>query len=216
MEEKNSEKTLIKSNDMYVFIAKYILRIFIIITIFIYVLLLFSKFKSNQVEELGYWSFLGYYEMESVYDAHLEVEKMFSTSCGVTLITILLSIFYSYAAKTSITVTNKRVYGKTVFGKRVDLPLDSVSSISLGFFAGISVATSSGKIKFLLISNRNDVYEVISKLLVERQQKKIEKSSKKETTKNSLKEELRDLKELLDEGIISQDEFDKKKKELLK
>lgn len=68
-----------------------------------------------------------------------------------------------------IVVTNRRTYGKTAFGKRIDLPLDKVSSVGTVFPKGIFVATSSGVVKFWLLKNRNEVYEAISALLQSRQ-----------------------------------------------
>ena len=118
-----------------------------------------------------------------------------------------------------------------MFGKRVDLPIDSVSAIAMSAFKGIAVATSSGKIKFGFIKNRDEIHKAISNLLIERQN-----SSNKEVAKagyqpvpNSFSnipavavngisngtEEIKKYKELLDSGIITQEEFDAKKKQLL-
>ena len=90
----------------------------------------------------------------------------------IVLFIILSLIIQAFVFQVRIIVTDKRVYGKTVFGKRVDLPLDSISSIGSSLFAGISVATSSGKISFLGIDNRDEIYDEISKLLLERQERK--------------------------------------------
>ena len=65
-----------------------------------------------------------------------------------------------------------------------------------------------------MIKNVEEVYKSISQLLIERQkddpkEKKIEQNSRSTT------DELREYKKLLDENVISQEEFDKKKKELL-
>ena len=90
----------------------------------------------------------------------------------IVLFIILSLIIQAFVFQVRIIVTDKRVYGKTVFGKRVDLPLDSISSIGSSMFAGISVATSSGKISFLGIDNRDEIYDEISKLLLERQERK--------------------------------------------
>lgn len=110
-------------------------------------------------------------------------------------------------------VTNKRVYGQTLLGKRVDIPLDSISSISLTFslLSGVSVASSSGKITFLFISERDKIYDVISNFLIERQSLSVNHT---ESTKDTV-DELKKYKELLDTGIITQQEFETKKKELL-
>ena len=119
----------------------------------------------------------------------------------------------------SLTVTDKRIYGKTWFGKRVDLPVDSISAISsIGLFKGLSVATSSGKISFLLIKNAAEIYKEINNLIISRQSEK-EKNKPieivKETQNLSNADEIKKYKELLDMGIISQEEFDAKKKQLL-
>ena len=112
-------------------------------------------------------------------------------------------------------VTNKRVYGIATFGKKVDLPFDKISAVStMGIVNGISVSTSSGFIKFMFIKNAEEVYQTISKLLLERQ-----KNNKEEIAvqnKKSTTEELREYKKLLEEDVITKAEFEKKKKELLK
>ena len=69
-----------------------------------------------------------------------------------------------------LTVTNKRVYGKVAWGTRVDLPLDSVTSIAMfAYVKGVSVSTPSGRITFRTIKNAEDIYNVIGDLLVQRQ-----------------------------------------------
>ena len=110
----------------------------------------------------------------------------------------------------SITVTDKRVYGKASFGKRVDLPLDSISTVaSRTFLNCISVSTSSGNISFFLAKNHIQIHEAINDLLINRQ------NIPTATHVDSPIEELRKYKELLDNGIITQEEFDTKKKQLL-
>lgn len=111
-----------------------------------------------------------------------------------------------------ITVTNKRVYGVTRWKKRVDLPLKQISAVSTSWLKGVTVGTSSGKIDFKAIENYIDVHKEITNLL----------ASKEEVTaappteeKNNDIENLRKLKELLDSDIITQEEFDAKKKQLL-
>lgn len=110
-------------------------------------------------------------------------------------------------------VTDKRVYGKTLLGKRVDIPLDSISSISLTFvlLCGISVASSSGSISFCFVEERNRIYAIVSNLLLERQNVK----KQDYRNKNDAADDLKKFKELLDSGVITQDEFDEKKKQLL-
>lgn len=123
---------------------------------------------------------------------------------------VLSIVFFIWMSGCSITVTNKRVYGVGAFRKRVDLPFDMISSVGSGLFNSIAVATSSGKICFWFVANRNDVFSAISNCLLERQGKVIDTNK---TQSNA--DELKKYKELLDSGVISQEEFDAKKKQLL-
>ena len=74
---------------------------------------------------------------------------------------------------------------------------------------GIAITTASGSIKFRCIKKRDEIYEIVSKLRMERQ------TSKMVFNEPSPADELKKYKELLDTGVISQEEFDAKKKQLL-
>lgn len=133
------------------------------------------------------------------------------------VIVALVLIIYFMVAKSEITVTDKRVYGRTAFGKRVDLPLDSISSVGMSILSSIIVATSSGKIRFFLITNRDEIHSAITKLLIDRQGK--DKSAPttlvKQEIPQSNADELAKYKDLLDKGVITQEEFNAKKKQIL-
>lgn len=133
-------------------------------------------------------------------------------------LTSIAGLLYMIAYRAvSITVTDKRVYGTAAWGKRVDLPLDKISAVATSFGHGIAVATSSGSIRFKAIANNEEVHAAISKLLIERQEKAPAASEQKTTgvASQTNTEELKKFKELLDSGIITQEEFDAKKKQLL-
>ena len=131
---------------------------------------------------------------------------------------IIAGLFYAWSSKTALTVTDKRVYGKAAFGKRIDLPLDMISAVGTGLFKSIAVNTSSGAIKFALMANNNDVHAAISNLLLERQNKN-QKNREQVVPQNiqqSSADELKKYRELLDSGVITEEEFDAKKQQLLK
>ncbi len=130
---------------------------------------------------------------------------------------VIAGIFYALTSKTSLTVSNKRVFGTAAFGKRVDLPLDKISAVGTSMLKGIAITTSSGAIKFFMISNHNEIHSAIAKLLVERQDasKKVVETVVKQEIHQSNADELKKYKDLLDNNIISQEEFDAKKKQLL-
>lgn len=139
-------------------------------------------------------------------------------------ISLIWAIIYYFLHNYEMTVTDKRIYGKIRFGNRVDLPIDSISATEIiSFLYGISVATSSGKIKFYGIKNRYQMYSVINDLLISRQNNKnnlsttisVPTSPKAPENKTETPDDLIKLKELLDKGIITQEEFDTKKKQIL-
>lgn len=131
----------------------------------------------------------------------------------MVLIALLMLVF---GRDSQICITDKRVYGKTLLGKRVDLPLDSISSVGLTnpLLQGLSVSSNSGNISFYLISNRNKAHEILSKLIIERQEKPKKTVVMQETVQSSA-DEIKKFKELLDMGVITEEEFNAKKKELL-
>lgn len=126
---------------------------------------------------------------------------------------LIAVVFYLFSSKIKLTVTNKRVYGNTSFGKRVDLPLDMISAVGTSVFKSIAITTSSGAIKFAMIDNRNDIYDTISNLLMDRQKHSSTPTTPTPSTSNA--DELKKYKELFDNGVITQEEFDAKKKQLL-
>lgn len=135
----------------------------------------------------------------------------------IAICTVIGFLLYLWLRSYELTITDKRVYGKVAFGKRVDLPVDSVSATStISLFKGVSVSTSSGKISFLAIKNANEVYEIINNLLVNRQKEKNQNIGTTTVVQNSDEaDKLKKYKDLLDSGVITQEEFDAKKKQLL-
>ena len=132
---------------------------------------------------------------------------------GILFVITALVLFIMMNA-CEITVTDKRVYGKTSFGRMVDLPMDKISSVGSCIPMGVKVATSSGMIVFWLLSNQSEVFNEISKLLQARQTTTAP-AAPVTVTEPSSADELEKYKNLLDKGIITQEEFDAKKKQLL-
>lgn len=132
------------------------------------------------------------------------------------LIALTGVFLYFMMSKCSITVTDKRVIGKANFGKRVDLPLNQISAVAQGAFSSITVATSSGRIHFWSLKNRNEVFDGLSNLLkIFQKQSNTSNSEKAIIQQSSSADELKKYKELLDSGVITQEEFEAKKKQLL-
>ena len=66
-----------------------------------------------------------------------------------------------------------------------------------------------------MFENRDELHKCISNLLIDRQQKEPVAPVIKQEVPQSQAEELKKYKELLDMGVLSQEEFEAKKKQLL-
>ncbi len=148
-----------------------------------------------------------YYDTEQEFCLILSI--IFYVLAGVLFVCGI--IFCIYWAKVELAITNKRIYGIT-FGKRVDLPIDSISAVGTSILWGINIGTSSGRIHFKFIKNKDEIHSILNKLLIERQQEKV--TAKIQLISNA--DELKKYKELFDQGVVTQEEFDEKKKQLLK
>lgn len=134
----------------------------------------------------------------------------------VGVFALIGGLIYLWLRSYELIVTDKRIFGKVAWGKRVDLPVDSVSATaSLRFLNGVSVSVSSGRISFRALKNADAIYQVINNLLIERQQERSKTAPIVEVPKSDEADQLKKYKELLDMGIITQEEFDAKKKQLL-
>ena len=131
---------------------------------------------------------------------------------------LLAGFFFWKMSRGKLIVTNTRVTGKASFGKQVDLPIGKISAVALGAFRQVSIGTSSGNICFWFIQNRNEVHaalsDIIAKAQIENTNQKIDTSSATPIASSNA-DELKKYKELLDIGVITQEEFDAKKKQLL-
>lgn len=142
--------------------------------------------------------------------------KIFTYLIPVMGLSLIGGLIYLWLRSYELTITDKRIYGKVAWGKRVDLPVDSVSATAtISLFKGVSISTSSGKISFLAIKNAAEIYNVVSGLLIERQQEKSKPAPVVEAPKSDEADQIKKYKELLDSGVITQEEFDAKKKQLL-
>ena len=202
---EKSEKTIITSERAnYKLISLIIALIGVVVFIIVWSNATRSGFYHDKIVD-GNWN----YVFTSMFP--------FFASYSLLPFVVIALIFYFMNRKVSLTVTDKRVYGTAAFGKRVDLPLDKISAVGTSAFKGIAVTSASGAIKFSMIKNNDEMHHAISQLLMERQDesnKPIETVVKQEIPQSNAGE-LAKFKSLLDSGIITQEEFEAKKKQLL-
>ena len=151
------------------------------------------------------------------YDLAYNVKYILGVPCKFFLLPILVAMLIVNVifaiSNYSITVYSDKIVGNTTFKKQVSLPIDSITAASISMFHGVAVGTSSGLIKFLMIENNKDVYTAINKILSNRQEKPA--NIVQQVVNQTSATELKEYKELLDSGVITQEEFDVKKKQLL-
>ena len=171
------------------------------------------RFYSTYFDEYFYETFMGW-DRVFYFGDHTMLFIWFLIGCICLLGAIVIGIIYLVNRKCELQITENNVKGKTFFGKEVVLPLYMVSAYSTRkFLSVIAVATASGITKFSLIGNYKEIGDVLSKKINERQQNT--ETATKQTAENAAMDDILKLKSLLDSGIITQEEFDAKKKQLL-
>ena len=190
------EKILIKSEQYY---AKKLFMVMVVIGIILSLTLLVTALTTIEYPLLVFFS---------------EPTNIIAIALPFIIMTLVGRLINNWLRSYNLTVTNKRIYGMVAWGKRVDLPADSVSAVATSPMKGIVIATSSGRINFKLIKNRNEIHAAISSLLIERQNKLTSTTIKQEIPQSNA-DELKKYKELLDSGVITQEEFEAKKNQLL-
>mgnify|MGYP004588232265 FL=1 len=152
--------------------------------------------------------------------------EQFFSSCfyGYTLtagiIIIVAGLFIKVnTEKCEITVTNKRIFGKPAHNKEVDIPWNQITGLHSCFFDGISIASIGNICNFYCMENHEEVMKAISYILANPQGMNVSSTRRDKTsTTNSSTEKSEQLiyfKSLFDNGIITQEEFNAKKKEIL-
>ena len=117
--------------------------------------------------------------------------------------------------KTKITVTETRISGIGAFGKNIDIPIEHIHAIGTCMLNGVVLVSAYGKTMFFCMDNRNEICETVNYLLMQYRNKAKAEDSKSNSITQSDVDELKRYKDLLDSGILTQEEFDTKKKQLI-
>ena len=184
----------------------------------------------------------GWYYWDIVYDynfARFYFNEFFNFSClyGYLLILAIAAIIAGLilkgnTEKCEIIVTNKRVYGKLPHRKPADIPMNQIRRVSKCPAKGVGVRADGAISRFLLIDNQEEVIKAISHMMADYEQHPVPPvgpapqpipaappagpaSQPAPAAPYNEVEILKQYKELLDAGIITQEEFDAKKKQVL-
>lgn len=129
---------------------------------------------------------------------------------------LLHKIYY----RQSITVTNQRVRCTSGFKDEMNIPVTAISSVTVnsGLFKSVGLTCAGNRYSITYIENCQQIYNVINDLISEKRNEPHGASSITEVPKEyaeNATDEIRKYKQLLDDGIITQEEFEAKKKQLL-
>ena len=143
-----------------------------------------------------------------------------STGFGVDILfTIFLggiihTAIYLNAKNNCITLTNYKITGVYNRHLSLNIPIDSISSVSKGWRGSLCITCAGNKYDIMFIGNRDAFCSSLNELLNTRTQQALN-SITPATNQQSNYDEIIKLKQLLDSGIITQEEFEAKKKQLL-
>ena len=173
-------------------------------------------------EYFGY-GYGGYYYWCVIYDTFGEffTAEFFNFECFfgymimLGVVALIVGVIMKFnTEKCEITVTNEAISGKLPHGKEVHIPLNQITAINRSSFNGVSITSIGNVSNFHCIENREEVMKAISYLLANPQQSSVQ-PTQSASANDGEAEQLKRLKDLLDSGVLTQEEFDTKKKQIL-
>ena len=162
--------------------------------------------KQNYDESASY-----YLRYTSFFEFYFAKNVLFFVIYGsIFLVVGILNIYYLRDKKTEIIVKKDILICKKNNGKSIQVLLKNITSAETTRLKGLKIVGNGFKYKIILVKNNEEIRNEIMKLLAESAEVTTEP---KENDGNI--NELKKYKQLLDDGIITQEEFDKKKAEIL-
>lgn len=176
----------------------------------------FENCKGYRYGDWYYWCVIYYFDFGDFF-----ISEFFNFSCYygymimLGIVALIVGIIMKLnTEKCEITVTNEAISGKLPHGKDVHIPLNQITAINRSSFNGISITSIGNASNFHCIENREEVMKAISYLLANPQQNSAQPTQPASST-GSEAEQLKRLKDLLDSGVLTQEEFVSKKKQIL-
>lgn len=212
-EVKMEEKILIKSE--FKSWLKNVLLFPPLILIPLSIILFIALGDDYRISMYSKSKYSGYYlAFKSFHDYQAVFLTMFILACVFAVAGIIMLIIYLAHSRCELMITESNVKGKALFGKQVVLPINMISAYSTRkLFSTVAISTSSGTAKFSLIKNYIEIGYVLNKIINEHQVNTFNENPSINSSTNL--DNLVKLKSLLDLGVITQEEFDAKKKQLL-
>ena len=178
-----------------------------------------SEFDSSACHKIAFIIYLA----TSIFSIIMMI-PLFELDSGLTfgliiLITLFIGgmihcILYFTAKNNKVILTNYKITGTYSRHLSLNIPIDSISSVSKGAFGSLCITCAGNKYSIIFVGNRDDFCSKLNDLLNKRTQQRIQPSPII-VNQQSNYEEIEKLKKLYDDGIITQEEFEIKKRQLL-
>lgn len=168
---------------------------------------------SNISHYLSYTNFSDYYS-DLIFDSYYGIKMikyLIIMSFSLCIILLIINVFYVLDRKTSLSVQDDLVIVKKRTGKTAQFKLKDISSIESTVFKGLKIKGNAIKCKVILLKNADELKTEITQLISDLSSKNQDLSDQHLNETETIKQ----YKDLLDSGTITQEEFEAKKKQLL-
>lgn len=128
---------------------------------------------------------------------------------------LVVNLWYSSDSKKTMLIDNDRIICKRKGKIEKEFLVKDIKSVESVSVKGLLIRGNSIKYKINMLENANEIKSTIMDALATVPVQSIATTEIKQEIHASSADELRKYKELLDSGVITQEEFDAKKKQLL-
>lgn len=196
-----------------------------------------ASYSNSHYEQKSIWIFIYFYKDNYSYNEHsYDYSEYIPLFLFIALFIAALPVLFYFGAREiakrcNLILTDKGIFGnlkKALSKKELNLPIDKIDNIMISeniidkLRGGktIAVRTTNGLIKFNWVQNADEfVNATLAKIEEYKQSVKENVSVMAHNASggsdNSAAAKIKELKELLDSGLISQEEFEAKRKELI-
>ena len=149
-----------------------------------------------------------------VADLNIGIAFLVGASLAIIMGGLIHIAVYCSFKNNQVVLTNYNITGTYKRSLSLNIPIDAVTSVSKGTMGSLCITCAGNRYNISYVGNRDAFCAKLNELLSQRTQQALHGSSPI-VHQQSNYDEIQKLKQLLDSGIITQEEFDAKKKQIL-
>ena len=179
-----------------------------------------SEFDASAVHKVA---ILLYYPLMFMFSAILSLPILFEMPKVAILIVVLATVImggiihaviYFGARNNEIVLTNYKITGTYNRRLSLNIPIDSVTSVTKGFMSSLCITCAGNKYNIAYVGNRDEFCQKLNEVLNQRTHNSLNSRPVVIAQQSSL-DDIAKLKQLLDCGAITREEFEAKKNQIL-